>query len=115
MTSLGRIEHCQMTFSEYVLSLRDKGLTYDEIAAHIPTTRGVIAGIVHRHWHRMVNEVSNVTKLEKGYKIVGNKVVKDEAAAEAKLDVSTRQKRRYSKRTRVTTKAKADVVRKSGQ
>jgi hypothetical protein len=43
------------------------------------------------------------TKLP-GYKIVGGKVVKDEAAAVAKLDLSTRLKRKNSKRVRVKPK-----------
>ena len=43
-----------------------------------------------------------MAKLEKGYKIVGgNKVVLDTKAAEARLDVSTRLKRRKSKKVTV--------------
>ena len=37
----------------------------------------------------------------KDFKLVGGKVVKDHAAAEKKLDVSTRLKRRASKRVKV--------------
>ncbi len=39
-------------------------------------------------------------KLGPGYKVVGGKVVKDERAVEARLDVSTRLKRRRSKKVR---------------
>lgn len=41
-----------------------------------------------------------MTRLGKGFKLKGNKIVKDEAAIEAKLDVSTRIKRRTSKKVR---------------
>jgi hypothetical protein len=40
------------------------------------------------------------TRLGKEFKLKGNKIVKDEAAIEAKLDVSTRIQRRSSKKVR---------------
>ncbi len=50
-----------------------------------------------------------------GYKLVAGRLVKDEAAIEAKLDVSTRIKRRSSKKVSFVTSAKADGVKKAGQ
>lgn len=42
-----------------------------------------------------------MTKLGPEFKIVGNKVVRDEKAADAKLDLCTRLRKRNSKKTRV--------------
>jgi hypothetical protein len=42
-----------------------------------------------------------------GFKIVSGKVVKDHAAAEAKLDLSTRLKRKNSKKVRVGKRGQA--------
>ena len=44
------------------------------------------------------------TRLGNSYKIVAGKVVKDEAAAEAKLDLSTRLKRKNSRKIKVKRK-----------
>lgn len=43
-------------------------------------------------------------KLGKDYKIVNGKIIKDERAIEARLDVSTRLKRRSSKKIKVRKK-----------
>ena len=64
---------------------------------------------VRRYWHSVLCLEANsmATKIGGDFKVVGNKIIKDENATEKRLDVSARLQRRKSKKVTV----KKPVVR----